>query len=64
MVESYTKQHVHCWTVNLGGLLINLTTVYGSNQKGERDKLWSELVALKERIGGKPWIRMGDFNQT
>ncbi|KAG7588721.1 Reverse transcriptase domain [Arabidopsis suecica] len=43
-----------------------VSIVYASNDEGTRKDLWKELVTLATSpvVVGKPWIVLGDFNQT
>lgn len=43
-----------------------VTIIYASNYDDQRLELWKELISLSDdqRISGKPWIVLEDFNQT
>lgn len=42
-----------------------VSIIYASNEHDTRKELWSELVeTTSTRVGNKPWLVLGDFNQT
>lgn len=63
-ISSITQQHVHGSYLNLGGVRIHVTVVYGKNKKEEWEELWRELAVIRNLIGIDPWIIMVDLNAT
>ncbi|XP_010507487.1 PREDICTED: uncharacterized protein LOC104784120 [Camelina sativa] len=45
---------------------IIVSIIYASNDEGQRKELWAELVSItnSQLMLNKPWIVLGDFNQT
>jgi hypothetical protein len=55
------SQLIHLKASPLNGFPFLCTFVYGSNDKRERQQLFSDLGAISQQVSS-PWIILGDFN--
>ncbi|KAG7552255.1 Reverse transcriptase domain [Arabidopsis thaliana x Arabidopsis arenosa] len=67
VVVSKSLQMITCEVLlpdSLSWIVVSI--VYASNDEGSRKDLWKEMVLLATSsvVEGRPWMVMGDFNQT
>lgn len=56
-----TRQLVHLSIAWQNTESWNLTAIYGSPQRANRESLWEDLQVIIDDVSG-PWCALGDFN--
>lgn len=63
-IISSSAQQITTHCINSGGLLINISVVYGDNFESRRSLLWRELISISDLMSDTHWTVLGDFNSV